>query len=102
MIKYFLSGFTLLISTITLAIGNPIVIPSDLKTVTVYRSGAELVHNTSAQLQQGNAELVIEGISNTVDMNSIQINVPAAVTILSVEFGNNFLVLPEVSMRIKL
>ncbi|HUC82259.1 MAG TPA: mucoidy inhibitor MuiA family protein [Flavisolibacter sp.] len=84
------------------ATDDPLVVPSELKTVTVYRSGGELVHNTSAQLQQGNSELVIEGISNTVDMNSVQINVPAAVTILSVEFGNNFLVAPEVSSSIKL
>lgn len=102
MLKHLLSAFTLIISAITFAADNPIVIPSDLKTVTVYRSGAELIHNTSATLQQGNAELVIEGISNTVDMNSVQINVPAAVTILSVEFGTNFLVLPEISTRLKL
>ena len=100
-LKTFFSAMALLISFAVTA-ENPIIIPSDLKTVTVYRSGAELIHKTAAQLQQGNTDLIIEGISNTVDMNSVQINVPAAVTILSVEFGNNFLLLPEVSVRIKL
>lgn len=80
---------------------DPTVVPSALKTVTVYRSGAELTHQTSAPLQQGSEEVIIEGISNNVDMNSLQITVPSAVTILSTEFGTNFLVLPEVSTRIK-
>src|SRR5438105_3621656 len=76
---------------------DPVVIPSELKTVTVYRTGAELTHQTAVQLLQGSSELIIEGISNAVDMNSIQINCAAAVTVLGIEFGTNFLVLPEVS-----
>ncbi|MBO9684286.1 MAG: mucoidy inhibitor MuiA family protein, partial [Flavisolibacter sp.] len=84
------------------ATDRPLVVPSNLKTVTVYRSGAELIHNTSVHLSQGNGELVIEGISNTVDINSVQINCAPAVTIMGVEFSNNFLVMPEVTSRIKL
>ncbi|HKH63667.1 MAG TPA: DUF4139 domain-containing protein [Flavitalea sp.] len=64
---------------------------SELKNVTVYRSGAELLHTVSAVLKQGNNELIIEGISNQVDINSIQINCPSSVTIMSVEFANNYL-----------
>ena len=43
---------------------------ADLKSVTVYRSGAELLHNASAVLKQetGDREL-----GNTIDINSIQI-----------------------------
>ncbi len=74
---------------------------SALKTVTVYRSGAEMIHNASAQLVQGDNELIIEGISNVLDINSVQINCNSAVTILSVEFSNNYLVSPESSSRIK-
>jgi TonB-dependent SusC/RagA subfamily outer membrane receptor len=81
---------------------GPSTIPSQLKTVTVFRSGAEMTHQASAQLDQGNQELVIQGIGNRVDINSIQINCPAAVTIMSVEFANNFLVSPEVSSRVKI
>jgi TonB-dependent SusC/RagA subfamily outer membrane receptor len=83
------------------ATDGPLVVPSSLKTVTVYRSGAELIHNSSVQLSQGNEELVIEGISNTIDINSVQINCPSAVTIMGVEFSNNFLVIPEVTTRIR-
>ena len=64
---------------------------SDLKNVTVYRSGAELLHTASAVLKQGNNEIIIEGISNQVDINSLQIKCPSSVTIMSVEFANNYL-----------
>jgi len=84
-----------------LATDGPLIVPSSLKTATVYRSGAELIHNTSVPLSQGNEELVIEGISNNIDINSVQINCPSAVTIMGVEFSNNFLVMPEVTSRIK-
>lgn len=70
---------------------------STLKTVTVYRSGAEMTHMAGSQLDQGNSELIIENISSYVDINSIQIHCPAAVTILGVEFSNNYLVKNEPS-----
>ena len=83
------------------AIDEPQKVSSVLKTVTVYRSGAEMIHNASAQLMQGDNELIIEGISNALDINSVQINCNSQVTILSVEFSNNYLVSPESSNRIK-
>jgi hypothetical protein len=74
--------------------------PSVLKSVTIYRSGAELVHSASFVLKQGNNELIVNGISNQLDINSIQINCPAHVTIMSVEFSNNYLASPEVSQTV--
>lgn len=81
---------------------EPLIASSSLKSVTMYRSSAELTHNTSVQLEKGNRELVIQGISNNVDINSVQINCPAAVTIMGIEFGKDYLVVPEVTSRIKL
>lgn len=66
-------------------------IPSKLKSATVYRSGAELVHTAKAFLRQGNNDLVIEDISNTLEVNSIRIGSTSTVTILSVEFTKEFL-----------
>src|SRR5688572_2516585 len=95
-----------LVALITFSIkaiaADPLIIPSSLKSVTVYRSGAEMIHSSSTHLPGGTQDLVIEGISNLIDVNSIQINCPAAVTIMGVEYANNFLVIPEVSTRIKL
>jgi len=65
---------------------------ANLKSVTVYRTGAEMIHTASANLSKGNNELIIEGISQYTDVNSIQVNCPSTVTILGVEFSNNYLV----------
>ncbi len=59
-------------------------------------------HTANAQLVQGSNELIIENISNKIDINSIQVNCPAAVTIMGVEFSNNYLVLPAGNTRIQL
>lgn len=100
-LKSFVTAIVFFLSVNALATDGPLVVPSSLKTVTVYRSGAELIHNSSVQLSQGNEELVIEGISNSIDINSVQINCPSAVTIMGIEFSNNFLVMPAVTTRIK-
>ncbi len=70
---------------------KPVSATSTLNTVTVYRSGAEMRHSASAFLQQGNTELLIYGVSNAIDMNSIQVNCPATVTIMGVEFSTDFM-----------
>lgn len=101
LIKKTLPALLMLIALCSFA-GEPKTISSDLKNVTVYRSGAEMIHNAVSQLPQGTTELVINGISNTIDINSVQVNCPSAVTILAVEFANNYLTIPEVSTRIKL
>src|SRR5882724_5727028 len=101
-LKNVLPALLVVLSFTVHASGDPKTVSSDLKTVTVYRSGAELVHNASSQLSQGNNELVIDGISNNIDINSVQVNCPSAVTILGVEFANNYLIVPEVNARIKL
>lgn len=70
------------------------IVSSSLKSATVYRSGAELLHTAKAFLNQGNNELVIDNISNRIDVNSLQIGASSAsggITILSIEFTTDFL-----------
>lgn len=62
-----------------------------LSNVTIYQSGAQLEHVATEQLKSGNQELVIDGISSHLDINSIRVNCASAVTILGIEFNNNFL-----------
>jgi len=66
-------------------------VTAELKNATVFAAGAELQHNAQAVLKQGSSELIIQGISSYIDINSIQVNCPASVTILGVEFSNNYL-----------
>ncbi|MEP6727461.1 MAG: DUF4139 domain-containing protein [Bacteroidota bacterium] len=67
------------------------IIPAVLKLATVYRSGAELTHTAKALLKQGNNDLIIEGLSNGTDINSVQIGSDEKLTILSVEFSTEYL-----------
>jgi len=91
---------------ITLSLGASVqanddknIVPSVLKSAMVYRVGAELTHSAKATLNQGNNELIIDGISNRIDINSLQIGSNGNVTILSVEFSTNFLK-PEIKLPI--
>lgn len=67
------------------------IVPSTLQSATVYRSGAELVHTAKAVLKQGNNELIIDDISNSVDMSSVQVNCDEKITIMSVAFSTDYL-----------
>lgn len=64
---------------------------TSLKDVTVFQNGATMYHSATARLQQGNQDIIFEGVSSLLDIKSIQINCPSKVTILGVEFNNNYL-----------
>lgn len=66
-------------------------VTASLKSATVYRSGAELLHTAKVNLLQGNNEVIIDNISNRIDLNSLQIGSNGQLTILSMEFTTNFL-----------
>ena len=67
------------------------IVPAALQSVTVYRVGAELVHQAKAGLKQGNNELVIDGVSNALDINSVQIKCDDKITIMSIAFSTDYL-----------
>lgn len=66
-------------------------VPSVLRSATVYRTGAELVHTASATLPQGSSELIIGDISNTVDPNNLRVSCTNDVTVMSVTFSTEYL-----------
>ncbi|HOZ77832.1 MAG TPA: DUF4139 domain-containing protein [Ferruginibacter sp.] len=71
--------------------GNRNTVKATLNAVTVFRQGAEMTHLAKADIGKGNNELVIENVSNAVDINSIQVTCNAHVTIMGVEFSTDFL-----------
>jgi TonB-dependent SusC/RagA subfamily outer membrane receptor len=92
----YMKGMLIVLVTLSLAVsvqagGDKNIVSSVLKSAMVYRSGAELTHTAKASLSQGNNDLVIDNISNRIDINSLQIGASSNVTILSVEFSTNFL-----------
>lgn len=82
--------------------GEPQHVKAALKSVTVYSSGALMQHTVQMSLLQGNNDIIIDDISNSIDINSVQIKTPATVVILGQEFSNNFLVTQEKTARIKM
>ncbi len=93
--------FLIIFSTQLFASEDKNVVSATLKSVTIYRSGAELTHDAKAHLLQGNNELVIDGVSNGIDVNSTQIKVPSAITIAGIEFQNYYLKPAIPSARVK-
>jgi TonB-dependent SusC/RagA subfamily outer membrane receptor len=69
---------------IVLAGDDKKIVSATLKSAIVYRSGAELTHTAKVSVAQGNNELVIDGVSNKLDINSLQIGSNGNLTILSV------------------
>ncbi|HEV9036963.1 MAG TPA: DUF4140 domain-containing protein, partial [Puia sp.] len=71
---------------------EPATVPSTLKSVMVYRNGAELTHSATARLEKGNNQLVITDVSNAIDASSIRIKCSASVTVLSVAVSTDYLI----------
>lgn len=80
---------------------DPLVANAELKSVVVYRSGAELSHTADATLPAGNVELAIDRISNDIDLNSVQVQLPATVTLLGFTYVNNYLAVAPKTPRIR-
>ena len=89
-------------TTTAFANDERITVNAHLQSVTVYRSGAEMVHTAVANLKTGSNELVIDQLGNNIDVNSIQVKVLDGITILGTEFGNNHLVNPTKTTRVKM
>ncbi len=81
---------------------NKLTVSSNLKSALIYASGAELQHAASANLKKGTTELTLTDVGNSLDINSIRMNAPGTVTILSVEFSNTFVAPTEKTGRLKM
>lgn len=70
---------------------KPIFTTAKVKNATVYFNGAELSQTTSLHLPAGNSEIVIKNVANYINESTIQIGTPASVTVMSVQFTNNYI-----------
>ena len=87
--KKILFLFTFLISAFAPA-QKPIFVAAKVKAATVYFNSAEISQTTSAILPKGTSEIVIKNVSDYVNENTIQIGAPSAVTVLSVQFTDDY------------
>lgn len=81
---------TLLATAITFA-QKPIFATAKVKAATVYFNAAELSQTTSLHLPAGTSEVVIKNVADYLDENTIQIGAPNNVTVLSVQFTQNYI-----------
>ena len=80
----------LLFSAISFA-QKPIFTTAKVKSATVYFNAAELSQTTSVNLPAGTSEIVIKNVADYLDENTVQIGAPSSVTVLSVQFTQNYI-----------
>ncbi|WP_298395356.1 DUF4139 domain-containing protein [Flavobacterium sp.] len=81
---------TLLISALSFA-QKPIFTSAKVKAATVYFNAAELQQTTTVNLPVGTSEIVIKNVADYLNENTIQIGAPSSVTVLSVQFTQNYI-----------
>lgn len=81
---------SLLVSAIAIA-QKPIFTSAKVKAATVYFNAAELQQTTSVNLPVGTSEIVIKNVADYLNENTIQIGAPSSVTVLSVQFTQNYI-----------
>jgi len=79
-----------LVSAITFA-QKPIFTNAKVKAATVYYNAAELQQTTSVNLPLGTSEIVVKNVADYLNENTIQVGAPSSVTVLSVQFTQNYM-----------
>ena len=82
--------FLLWVSAIAVA-QKPIFTTAKVKAATIYFNAAELTQTTSLTLPTGTSEIVVKNVANYLNENTVQIGAPSSVTVLSVQFTNNYI-----------
>ncbi|MBO4645503.1 MAG: mucoidy inhibitor MuiA family protein [Bacteroidales bacterium] len=72
---------------------------SKVEKATVYLNGATLTHTATATLKSGSQEVIINGLSPNIVLNSLKVNA-GGVLIASTEFSTDYLTLQEESAHI--
>ncbi|HNP32873.1 MAG TPA: DUF4139 domain-containing protein [Flavobacterium sp.] len=80
----------LLVSAIALA-QKPIFTTAKVKAATVYYNAAEFSQTASVNLPSGTSEIVIKNVADYLNENTVQIGAPNSVTVLSVQFTQNYI-----------
>ena len=70
---------------------KPIFTTAKVDAATVYFNSVEITQSTSAILPKGTSEIVIKNVADYLNENTVQIGAPKSVTVLSVQFTNNYI-----------
>jgi uncharacterized protein (TIGR02231 family) len=80
----------LLFATFCLA-QKPIFTTAKTKAATVYFNSAEINQTTSVVLPKGTSEIVVKNVADFLNESTVRIGATATVTVLSVQFTNNYI-----------
>ena len=78
------------ISTDALA-QKPIFTNAKVKSATVYFNSVDFFLFTSVVLPKGTSEIVVKNVADYLNENTVQVGTPKSVTVLSVQFTNNYI-----------
>jgi uncharacterized protein (TIGR02231 family) len=95
--KTILSAF-LLVTAFAMA-QKPIFTTAKVKAATVYFNAAEISQTTTVNLPLGTSEIVIKNVAVNLNENSVQIGAPATLTVLSVQFTNDYVSEYEMDLK---
>jgi TonB-dependent SusC/RagA subfamily outer membrane receptor len=76
-------------------------VPSKIKEVTVYLSGAQITRTAECTLEQGSNEVIFTGLSHKIDESSIQVSGLYGVSILAIAYDINYLEKSKSSPQLK-
>lgn len=80
----------LLVSASTFA-QKPVFTTAKVKAATVYFNAAEITQSAAVTLPAGTSEIVIKNVANYLNENTVQIGAPTNLTVLSVQFTNDYI-----------
>ncbi len=87
---HYLAVFVLLSNGILANNDKPITANTTVAQAIVYKNGAELTHKTDVTLKSGLQEIIVHGVANNVDNNSMQINTNSMVTLVGFELATEY------------
>lgn len=70
---------------------KPIFTTAKVKAATVYFNAAELSQTASVNLPAGTSEIVVKNVADYLNENTVQIGAPNSVTVLSIQFTQNYI-----------
>ena len=70
---------------------KPIFTTAKVNAATVYFNAAEITQSATAILPKGSSEIVVKNVADYLNENTVQIGAPSNVTVLSVQFTNNYI-----------
>jgi uncharacterized protein (TIGR02231 family) len=70
---------------------KPIFTTAKVNAATVYFNAVEITQSATALLPKGSSEIVVKNIADYLNENTVQIGAPSNVTVLSVQFTNNYI-----------